>query len=40
MRRILDGAGPAEAGAFVASLRAALSGPPCPATLSGPIAVR
>lgn len=27
MRRILDGAGPAEAGAFVASLRAALSGP-------------
>jgi tryptophan synthase alpha chain len=26
MRRILDGAGPAEAGAFVASLRAALSG--------------
>jgi tryptophan synthase alpha chain len=36
MRRILDGAGPAEAGAFVASLRAALSGP----ALSGPIAVR
>jgi tryptophan synthase alpha chain len=30
MRRILDGAGPAEAGAFVASLRAALSRPaPC-----------
>jgi tryptophan synthase alpha chain len=27
MRRILDGAGPAEVGAFVASLRAALSGP-------------
>lgn len=27
MRRILDGATPAEAGAFVASLRAALSGP-------------
>ena len=27
MRRVLDGAGPAEAGAFVASLRAALSGP-------------
>jgi tryptophan synthase alpha chain len=27
MRRILDGAGPAEAGAFVASLRAALSRP-------------
>jgi len=27
MRRILDGAGPAEAGAFVASLRAALSWP-------------
>jgi tryptophan synthase alpha chain len=27
MRRILDGAGPDEAGAFVASLRAALSGP-------------
>lgn len=30
MRRVLDGAGPAEAGAFVASLRAALSRPaPC-----------
>jgi tryptophan synthase alpha chain len=27
MRRVLDGAGPAEAGAFVASLRAALSRP-------------
>jgi tryptophan synthase alpha chain len=27
MRRILDGAGPAEIGAFVASLRAALTGP-------------
>jgi tryptophan synthase alpha chain len=27
MRRILDGAGPAEAGAFVAALRAALDGP-------------
>jgi tryptophan synthase alpha chain len=27
MRRILDGAGPAEAGAFVAALRAALGGP-------------
>jgi tryptophan synthase alpha chain len=27
MRRILDGAGPAEAGKFVTSLRAALSGP-------------
>jgi tryptophan synthase alpha chain len=27
MRRILDGAGPAEVGAFVASLRAALTGP-------------
>ena len=27
MRRVLDGAGPAEAGVFVASLRAALSGP-------------
>ncbi|HEY1819615.1 MAG TPA: tryptophan synthase subunit alpha [Trebonia sp.] len=27
MRRILDGAGPAEIGAFVASLRAALAGP-------------
>jgi tryptophan synthase alpha chain len=27
MRRILDGAGPAEVGAFVASLRAALSWP-------------
>jgi tryptophan synthase alpha chain len=27
MRRILGGAGPAEAGAFVASLRAAISGP-------------
>ena len=26
MRRILDGAGPAEIGAFVASLRAALAG--------------
>jgi tryptophan synthase alpha chain len=27
MRRILDGAGPAEVGVFVATLRAALSGP-------------
>jgi tryptophan synthase alpha chain len=27
MRRVLDGAGPAEVGAFVASLRAALAGP-------------
>jgi hypothetical protein len=27
MRRILDGADPAEVGAFVASLRGALSGP-------------
>jgi tryptophan synthase alpha chain len=27
MRRVLDGAGPAETGAFVASLRAALAGP-------------
>jgi tryptophan synthase alpha chain len=27
MRRILDGAGPAEVGAFVASLRAALATP-------------